>query len=64
MFIRATKGIVTLIVGFIKPVKNVINPCETTFRCHLKGVTSSEGDHESWKELFGDFKEYVLRGGN
>ena len=56
---KTIKGIITISVGFIVPIKALTEPDDTRFRCSLKGVTSSDGYTESWHDIFADFKQYV-----
>jgi hypothetical protein len=63
MLIRAIKGISKIVAGFIVPVTAVVEPDETTYRCKLKGVVSSEGNCVSWGETWDGLKQY-MKGGN
>lgn len=57
--LKGIKGIITIGVGFIIPIKALTEPDDTRYRCSLKGVTSSDGYTESWQDIFADFKQYV-----
>lgn len=57
--IKGIKGIITIGLGFIMPIKALVEPDETTYRCSFKGVTSSNGCLEPWKVIREGFVEYI-----
>ena len=59
---KIIKIIAMVIIGFVAPIHSVTEPDETTYRCGLKGITSSNGYLESWKQIFVDTKEYIQGG--
>jgi hypothetical protein len=57
--LKAIKGIVMIGLGFIMPIKALVEPDDTTYRCGLRGVTSSHGHLEPWDEIWEGFGRYI-----
>lgn len=57
--LKAIKGIMWIGLGFIVPIKALVEPDQTTYRCGLRGITSSNGCLEPWNEIWDAFGKYI-----
>ena len=59
---RLFKGIIMILLGFIIPIKALVDPDDTWYRCTIRGVKSSYGI-EPWGVIWEGFGTYI-KGGN